>query len=553
MPPLPRGIDLLHDPRLNKGTAFTEAERDALGLRGLLPPRVFTQAQQAQRVVESFRSKPDDLERYIYLTSLQDRNERLFYRVVMDHLEEMMPVIYTPTVGEACLRFAHIFRRPRGLYVTAQDRGRVRQVLRNWPEPEVGIVVVTDGERVLGLGDLGANGMGIPIGKLSLYTACAGVDPALGVPVMLDVGTERAELLADPLYLGLPQHRLRGAEYDALLDEFVTAVQDVFPGALIQFEDFATENAFALLGRYRDRLPAFNDDIQGTAAVVLAGLLSSGRVSGRRLQDETLLFFGAGAAATGIADLVTSALEHEGLTAGEAAQRCWFLDRQGLLVRGRGDLAPHQRRYAHDRPGLPGLLEAVLELKPTVLIGASTEGGAFTEPVIRALARFHQRPVIFPLSNPTSRSECTAAQAYRWSEGRALFASGSPFGPVEWNGRRLTPGQANNAYIFPGMGLGVIAARASRVTDAMFHLAARTLAGLVSPAALEQGLLFPPLGEIREASRAIATAVARHAWEEGLARRPRPSDVEAHVRSLMYRPEYPSYVGAGLGRLTESA
>jgi malate dehydrogenase (oxaloacetate-decarboxylating)(NADP+) len=542
MASLPRGVDLLHDPRLNKGTAFTEAERDALGLRGLLPPRVFTQAEQVRRVMESFRAKPDNLERYIYLTSLQDRNERLFYRVVMDHLEEMMPIIYTPTVGEACRQFAHIFRRPRGLYVTARDRGRVRVLLQNWPEPEVAIIVVTDGERVLGLGDLGANGMGIPIGKLALYTACAGVAPALGMPVLIDVGTDRAELLADPLYLGLPQRRVRGAEYDALLDEFVMAVQEAFPGALIQFEDFATPNALGLLERYRDRVPAFNDDIQGTAAVVLAGILSAGRVSGRRLRDETVLFLGAGAAAVGIADLVASALEQEGLSPAEARRHCWFVDPGGLVVQGRGDLRPYHRRYAHEHPGTGGLLEAVEALRPTVLIGVSTQGGAFTEPVIRAMARFHERPVVFPLSNPTSRSECTAEQAYRWSEGRALFASGSPFGPVAWNGRQLIPGQANNAYIFPGIGLGVLAARARRVTDQMFHLAARTLAGLVTESALEQGRLFPPLAEVREVSRAIGTAVARAAWGEGLARRPRPPDISAYVQGLMYQPDYPSYV-----------
>ena len=542
MASLPRGVDLLHDPRLNKGTAFTEAERDALGLRGLLPPRVFTQTEQARRVMETFRAKPDNLERYIYLVSLQDRNERLFYRVVTDHIEEMLPIIYTPTVGEACRRFAHIFRRPRGLYVTARDRGRVRALLRNWPDPEVAIIVVTDGERVLGLGDLGANGMGIPIGKLSLYTACAGVDPALGMPVLIDVGTDRAELLDDPLYLGLPQRRLRGAEYDALLDEFVMAVQEAFPGALIQFEDFATANALGLLDRYRDRVPAFNDDIQGTAAVVLAGILSAGRVSGRRLRDETVLVLGAGAAALGIADLVTGALEREGLATAEARRRCWLVDPQGLVVRGREDLSPYQRRYAHEHAGAAGLLEAVEALRPTVLIGVSTQGGAFTEPVVRAMARFHERPVIFALSNPTSCAECTAEQAYRWSEGRALFASGSPFGPVAWNGRQLIPGQANNAYIFPGIGLGVIAARASRVTDEMFALAARTLADTVSATALEQGLLFPPLGEIREVSCAVATAVARHAWEAGWARRERPPDIPAQVRSLMYQPEYPSYV-----------
>jgi malate dehydrogenase (oxaloacetate-decarboxylating)(NADP+) len=533
-----RGSDILHDPRTNKGTAFTEAERETLGLRGLLPPRVFSQAQQESRILESFRGKSSPLEQYIYLSGLLDRNERLFYRSVVDNIEEMMPVIYTPTVGEACRRFGAIFRRARGLYVSIEDRGRVAAVLRNWPEREVRIIVVTDGERILGLGDLGAHGMGIPIGKLSLYTACAGVDPSHCLPVTLDVGTEREELLNDPMYLGLQRHRARGAEYEALVEEFVNAVQEVFPGCLIQFEDFATENAIRLLARYRDRVCSFNDDIQGTAAVTLAGLYSSGRLSGRRLTEERVLFLGAGSAATGIADLVVGAMGHEGLAEAEARKRCWFIDSKGLVIRSRTDLADHKKPYAHDHPPAADLLAAVESLKPTALIGVSAQPNTFTEPVVRAMASAHERPVIFPLSNPTSKSECSAEQAWRWTEGRAIFASGSPFPVHTMGGNTLVPGQANNAYIFPGLGLGVLAVRARRVTDAMFHAAARALAVQVSPESLAHGTLFPPLPTIRKVSAGVAVAVAEVAYDAGLAALKRPADLRGFIEATMYQPGY---------------
>jgi len=536
-----RPLDYLHDPRLNKGTGFTEAERDALGLRGLLPPRVLTQQEQVVRVLENFRQKTSPIEQYIYLASLQDRNEHLFYRIVADHLEEMMPVIYTPTVGEACTRFGHIFRRSRGLYVSVADRGRVASILRAWPERKVGILVVTDGERILGLGDLGANGMGIPIGKLALYTACAGVDPALGLPVMIDVGTNRAEVRDDPLYLGLPRERVRGPAYDELLDEFVMAVQDVFPGALLQFEDFATENAIALLARYRDRVCCFNDDIQGTAAVTLAGLLSATRITNQPLVTQRLLFLGAGSAAIGIADLIVLALEREGLSASEARSRCWFVDSRGLVVRSRADLAAHKRRYAHEHAPASDLLAAVEALRPTGIVGVSAQPGAFTEPVVRAMTRINARPIVFPLSNPTRKAECTAEQAYRWSNGTAVFTSGSPFAPVELGGRRFVPGQGNNAYIFPGLGLGAIVAGARRITDTMFYAAARTLAGLVDQSSLDQGSLFPRLSELRHVSAHIAVAVATIAHEEGLATAPHADDLEAAVRAQMYDASYPRY------------
>jgi malate dehydrogenase (oxaloacetate-decarboxylating)(NADP+) len=534
-------LDYLHDPRLNKGTGFTDAEREALGLRGLLPPRVTTQAEQAARVLENFRRKGSRLEQYIYLISLMDRNEHLFNRVVMDHIEEMLPIIYTPTVGEACLRFGHIFRRARGLYVTAADRGRVARILRNWPEPQVGIIVVTDGERVLGLGDLGANGMGIPIGKLSLYTTCAGVHPRLCLPVMIDVGTDRDEVRGHPLYLGLSQPRVRGEAYDALLEEFVDAVQTVFPGALIQFEDFATQNAIRLLARYRDRVCCFNDDIQGTAAVVLAGLLSAGRITGRDLPAQRILFLGAGSAATGIAGLLVSTLQEAGVAERTARAACWMFDRAGLVVEGLDGLPDHLRPFAHAHTPVTGLTEAIEALRPTVLLGVSGQPGTFTEPAIRAMSRLQDRPVIFALSNPTSRSECTAEEAYRWSEGRAIFAAGSPFEPVTLEGRTLIPGQANNAYIFPGLGLGIILSRARLVTDAMFRAAARTLAQAVSQASLERGQLYPRLRDIRAVSAEIAVAVAAVAYEADLATGPRPSDLAETVRQAMYDAEYPVY------------
>lgn len=538
-PPTPS--DFIHDPRLNKGTAFTEAERDALGLRGLYPPRVSSQAEQTHRILKAFRAKPDALERYIYLLSLQDRNEHLFYRTLIDHIEEMTPVIYTPTVGEACRKFGHIFRRPRGLYLTAHDRGRVEQILRNWLEPDVGIIVVTDGERILGLGDLGANGMGIPIGKLSLYTACAGIDPVLCLPITIDVGTENEELLADPLYLGLAQRRLRGPAYDELIDEFVMAVQKVFPGAVIQFEDFATDQAVRLLARYRDRVCCFNDDIQGTAAVTLAGILTARRVSGRPLAEQRVLFLGAGSAATGIADLIAYALAQEGMSLDEARRHCWLVDRSGLVVAGRGRLAAHKVPYAHPHQGAADLLAAIEAVKPTALVGVSTTPGAFSEAVVRRMAELNERPIIFPLSNPTSHSECSAEQAYGWSEGRAVFLSGSPFPPVSLGGRTFVPGQGNNAYIFPGIGLGLVVAGARRVTDAMFLAAARALDDMVTDDALAEGRLVPRLRDIRSVSARIAAAVAEIAWAEGIASAPRPADLPAAIGARMYDGSYPDY------------
>ena len=540
------GIALLQDPRYNKGTAFTEAERDALGIRGLLPPRVFTLEDQLERVMENFRVKDSAIERYVFMVALQDRNETLFYRTVMDHITEMLPIIYTPTVGEACQRFGHIFRRPRGLYVTARDRGGIRRVLANWPERDIAVIVVTDGQRILGLGDLGAYGMGIPIGKAALYTACAGIHPWRCLPVMLDVGTDNPELLRDPLYTGLAQPRLGGEAYADFVEEFVDAVRGEFPSALLQFEDFATANAVGLLARYRDRVCAFNDDMQGTAAVALAAILASGRQSGRRLADERVLFLGAGSAACGIAGLLTAALRAHGIPEAACRERIWMFDAGGPVTGERSDLPPFARAYARNGPAGETLLDTVERIRPTVLIGVSGQPRLFTEPVLRALAAGTRRPVVLALSNPTSRSECTAEDAYRYTSGSAIFGSGSPFAPVELSGRQFEPSQANNAYVFPGVGLGVTAAGATRVTDRMFLAAAEALAGLATDDRLETGALLPPLASIRDVSLAVGVAVASVAAEEGVATRTLPADLEAHLRAAMYQPRYRSYLPESL-------
>lgn len=538
----PTGVALLHDPLLNKGTAFTEEEREALGLRGLLPPRVHTIEQQAARVLENLRREETPLDKYIALTSLQDRNETLFYRLLVDHTQEMVPIVYTPTVGQACTEYGHIFRRPRGLYISALDHGRVAEVLRNWPQTDVRCIVVTDGERILGLGDLGADGMGIPVGKLSLYSACAGVHPSVCLPVMLDVGTENERLLDDPLYLGLHRRRLRGEAYDSLVEEFVTAVQEVFPGALIQFEDFANSNAFRLLEKYRDRVCCFNDDIQGTAAVALAGLFSALRITGGKLEDQRILFLGAGEAGTGIANLIVAAMVKCGLTEGDARHRCWFVDSQGLVVKSREGLASHKLPFAHDRVGVPDLLSAIKLVEPTALIGVSGQPGTFTHKVIELMARFNERPIVFALSNPTSKSECTAEEVYAWSDGSAVFASGSPFEPVRCGGRCLVPGQGNNVYIFPGVGLAAITCGIRRITDEMFMVAARTLANNVAARDLESGCIYPSLDRIRDVSLTIAVAVAEVAYAKDLCSEPRPVALEEFIRERMYQPVYESYV-----------
>ena len=533
----PRGLALLRDPLLNKGTAFTEQERDALGLRGFLPAHVFSMKAQAERVLVNLRSLPSDLAKYVALNELHDRNEALFFRVVADNIDEIQPLIYTPTVGLACQRFGHIFQRPRGLFIAANDRGHIAELLGNWPYPAK-LIVVTDGERILGLGDLGANGMGIPVGKLSLYSACAGIHPELCLPVVLDVGTNNEALLNDPYYIGTRQHRLGGAAYDEFVDEFITAARETFPGVVIQFEDFANHSAFRLLHKYRDRIPVFNDDIQGTAAVALAGVLSALRVTGGKLTDQTLLFLGAGEAATGIADLVVSAMVAEGASEAEALRRNWLVDSRGLVVRNRPGLTEHKLRYAHDQAPIGDFLGAIRSLKPTAIIGVAAVGGAFTPEVLQAMAAINDRPIVFALSNPTSKAECSAAEAYRQTGGRALFACGSPFDPVEFDGRTFVPRQGNNSYIFPGVGLGAIASGTRLVTDEMFMAAARALAQLVSESDIEQGSLYPALPRIREVSAHIAAAVAGVAYERGLATGQPPNDLVGYIQLQMYDPHY---------------
>jgi malate dehydrogenase (oxaloacetate-decarboxylating)(NADP+) len=538
--PIPRGMNVLHDPIYNKGTAFTENERNALGLRGLLPPHVHTQDEQVTRFLTNLRNIADPLDKFVALNSLHDRNEALFFRVVCDNVDEIQPLIYTPTVGLACQRFGHIFQRPRGMFISINDRGRIANILRNWPL-KAGIIVVTDGERILGLGDQGANGMGIPVGKLSLYTACAGVHPNLCLPVSLDMGTNNETLLGDPYYIGLRRHRVTGPAYDELIEEFITAARTVFPGVIIQFEDFANHNAFRLLDKYRDRICTFNDDIQGTAAVTLAGILSALRVKGTTLADEKLLFFGAGEAATGIADLVVAGMVSKGVDPAEARKKIWLLDSKGLVVKSRKDLPAQKLPYAHEHAPVADFPSAVKALKPTGIIGVAAVGGTFTEAVLRAMAEYNRQPIVFSLSNPTSKSECTAEQAYQFTDGRALFACGSPFAPVQVSGKTLVPRQCNNSYIFPGIGLGAIACGATRITEEMFLAAANALASQVTPADLEQGSLYPPLANIRKVSARIAAAVAEVAYQRELASVPRPANLLGYVEAQMYDPHYPSY------------
>ena len=531
----PRGLDVLRDPILNRGTAFTEEQREALGLRGLLPAHVHTQAEQAERFLVSFRKLTDPLDKFVALNALHDRNEDLFFSVLVDHIDEMQPLVYTPVVGLACQKFGQIFQRPRGMFINIRDRGNIANVLRNWPY-EAGIIVVTDGERILGLGDLGAHGMGIPVGKLSLYTACAGIHPRLCLPVTLDVGCNNDAVRNDPFYVGLRQKRVSGKEYDDFVEEFVTAAQEVFPGVVIQWEDFANHNAFRLLEKYRHRVSSFNDDIQGTAAVALAGIFSALRVTGAKLSDQKVVFLGAGEAATGIADLIASGMVAQGMTLEEARRACWLVDSKGLVVKSRKDLAHHKLNYAHDHAPVADLLGAIKALRPSAIIGVSAVGGTFTREVLEEMAKINKRPIVFALSNPTSQAECTAEEAYRHTGGRALFACGSPFDPVTLNGQTYVPRQGNNSYIFPGIGLGVIASKSKVITDDMFMKAAHTLAHLVTESDLAQGSLYPALPRIREVSAQIAAAIAGAAMESGIAGRAMASSALPAIEAQMYEP-----------------
>ena len=539
----PRGVAVLRNPWLNRGSVFTEEERDRLGLRGLLPPRVSTFADQVSRLKEVIDSEAAPINKYLTLESVHASDEALYFQLVMENVEEYMPLIYTPTVGEACQKFSHIFRYARGLYISSKDRGRVRELVANVPNHDVDIIVVTDGQRILGLGDLGVNGMGIPVGKLALYTACAGVNPQRALPVTLDVGTNNEEFLKDPLYMGLRQHRVTGPEYMALVEEFITAVRERWPNVLIQFEDFQNTNAFALLDAWRDRVTCFNDDIQGTAAVVVTGLYTAVRALKQKLSDQRILFLGAGAAATGIAHLIADSMAEDGIDRNEALKRIALFDSKGLVSSTRGDkLAPNKVPFAQAYENTTDFAQAIRQLKPTCIIGVSAQGGAFTEDVVKAMCEVNARPMIFALSNPTSKAECTAKQAYTWSEGKCLFACGSPFAPVAVGNKTFVPRQGNNSYVFPGIGFGCIFVRAKTIPNQIFLTAAKTLANLVSESDLANGSLYPPLSQVRELSAHIAVAVADYCFKNGLAQVERPADLDKAVREAMWQPTDPKFV-----------
>ena len=534
-----RGLDLLQDPSLNKSTAFTEQERQQLGLVGLIPDVTETPNTQLQRVMMQLARQPNDLARYIYLINLLDHDETLFYRTVMSDPARFLPIVYDPTIGEACLKFGHIFRQPRGMYLSIQRRGSVREILKNWPVKDVRFICVTDGGRILGLGDLGANGMGIPIGKLQLYTAAAGVPPQYLLPMYLDAGTNNQSLLDDPLYLGLRQHRPATADLFSFVDEFVEAVQEVFPKCCIHFEDWTGVDAVHLLARYRDKYCVYNDDVQGTAGITLAGMINAAKLKGTKLKDERYLFLGAGSAGIGLANLLCSALVEEGLTLTEAQSRVHMFDVNGLLESTRKDLVDFQLPYAHPHAPCKDFVQAIRDIKPTAIIGVSTIGGAFTQGVVQAMCEVNARPVILALSNPTEHAECTAEQAYTWSKGKAIYAAGVPFGPVTVGGQQFIPGQANNFYIFPAVGMAIFATQASRVTDQMFIEAARAVADQVPPDLLQKGLLYPEQTDILETEIKTAARVAKLVFDSGLARVDRPQDMEQFIRQHVYKPEYP--------------
>jgi malate dehydrogenase (oxaloacetate-decarboxylating)(NADP+) len=533
-----RGVELLRDPALNKSTAFTEAERQALGLVGLVPDTAESEDLQLRRVMDQLGDKPTDLERYIYLINLLDHDETLFYRTIMSDPARFLPIVYDPTIGEACLKFGHIYRGPRGMYLTMTRRGHVKEVLRNWPVQDVRVICVSDGGRILGLGDLGANGMGIPIGKLQLYTACAGVPPKPLLPMLLDAGTNNEQYLHDPLYLGLRQTRPPTPELYSFVDEFVEAVQEVFPKCCIHFEDWTGVDAVHLLKRYRDKYCVYNDDVQGTAGIVLAGMINATRIKGTQLKDEKYLFLGAGSAGIGLADLLCSALVQQGMSLQDAQAKVYMFDINGLLESSRTDLVDFQKPYAHPHAPTRDFVEAINSIKPTTIIGVSTVGGAFTKQVVEALSEINQRPVILALSNPTEHAECTPEQAYSWSKGKAIYAAGVQFPPVHLDGQTFLPGQANNFYIFPAIGMAIYATQAKRVTDDMFIEAAKAVADQVPDTLLNQGLLYPLQSNILATEINTAARVAKLVFEHGLARVDQPADMEAFIRSHVYTPEY---------------
>jgi malate dehydrogenase (oxaloacetate-decarboxylating)(NADP+) len=533
-----RGIEVLRDPSLNKSTAFTEEEKQALGLVGLVPDVTESEDLQLSRVMMQLGHKTTDLDRYIYLVSLLDHNETLFYRTVMSDPARFLPIVYDPTIGEACLKFGHIYRQPRGMYLSITRRGRVTDVLKNWPEKDVRFICVTDGGRILGLGDLGANGAGIPIGKLELYTACAGVPPHYLLPMHLDAGTNNEQYLHDPLYLGMRKARPPTDELYSFVDEFVEAVQQVFPKCCIHFEDWTGSDAVHLLERYRDKYCVYNDDVQGTAGIVLAGMINAGKIKGTKLSDEKYLFLGAGSAGIGLANLLCSAMTEEGLTLQQARWRVSMFDINGLLELSRKDLLDFQKPYAHKHAPTRDFVAAIEDIKPTTIIGVSTVGGAFTQKVVEAMSRINERPVILALSNPTEKAECTPEQAYSWSKGKAIYAAGVQFPPVHFKGQTFLPGQANNFYIFPAIGMAVFATQASRVTDRMFIEAARAVADQVASNLLIQGLLYPLQANVLEAEIQTAARVAKLVFDSDLARVKRPPDMLAFIQRHVYKPEY---------------
>jgi malate dehydrogenase (oxaloacetate-decarboxylating)(NADP+) len=533
-----RGAELLDDSKRNKGTAFSQQEREAYGLVGLLPHSVESLDRQVERVMGHLEAKPTDLERYIYLVGLSDRNETLFYRAVMSDPARFIPILYDPTVAEACLTFGHIYRRARGMYITREMKGHMAEVLRNWPERDVRFICVSTGGRILGLGDIGANGMGIPIGKLQLYTACAAVPPTGLLPVLFDIGTTNDALRADPLYLGLREEPPSEQELDDLVEEFVQAVQQVFPGCCIHFEDWKGTDAIRLLNRYTDKILCYNDDIQGTASVALAGLTTALQMIDGQLTDQRILFLGAGSAGIGIANLIAAAMQIKGLSQQDARSRISMFDIDGLLESTRSNLSDAQKVYAHKAQPSKDLVKTIETLKPTVLIGVSTKGGAFNKRVVEAMSKLNERPIIFALSNPTDKVECTAEQAYTWSKGKALYAAGVQFPEVTVNGKTYHPGQANNFYIFPAIGLATYVARPRRLTDECFIVAAQASADQVSPEMRSRGMLFPSQSEILEMETTTATRVAEFMFDKGLATVERPANIRAWIESQAYKPQY---------------
>ena len=533
-----KGYSLIYNPRRNKGTAFSKAERKKYGLDGILPDEVESMETQILRVQGQVDNLNKPINKYIYLTGLLDTNETLFFKTIISDPAKFMPLVYTPTVGEACQRLGHIARRPRGLFISIKNKNKIESILKNWPVKDVRFAVVTDGQRILGLGDLGICGMGIPIGKLALYTACAGVPPEHTLPIILDAGTDNENFLNDPLYPGLKQKRIKGKQYDDFIEAFVKAITKVYPKICIQWEDFAGVNAIRILEKYRERICTFNDDVQGTAAIAVAGFIAISRLLKKSFKDQKFLFLGAGAAAFGIADMLVKKFQKDGLSRDEALNNIWMFDVNGLLVKSRTDLADHQKYFAHDAEPSNNFAESILKIKPTAIIGVSTVGGAFSQKVIENMSSINERPIIFPYSNPTSHSECTAEQAYQWSKGKAIFASGSPFAPVTYQGKTFIPGQGNNVFIFPALGMAIFATEAKRVTDEMLLVASEAVADQIKNEDFEKGLIYPPIKNIREVSKNVAIKVAEEIFRSGLARVKKPKNLEKFIKSKMYEPLY---------------